>query len=161
MAVYDADRAAEGDANQGDVFERVAFTATPLDDFVMDGMVTSHDCVCDKYLKPHRPLSEEAAANFCVTVAPVHPIDLLTGERVAAVRADGMPRYFHLPAEAGRDELVADLYLEQPVRMADLMACTRVTCLSGEQLARLWQQFLRLRLGEDYMDFVKELADAS
>lgn len=154
MAVY-ADRS-EHDASQGDVFEDV-----PFNGFTMDGMITSHDCVCDKYLNPRTPLSEEAAAEFPVSVAPVHPLELLTGDRQAAVRGNGMPRYFLLPAEGEMPDLVADFYLEQPVRIVQVLDCARATSLSPEWLARLWQQFMRLRFGEDYMDFVKELADAS
>jgi hypothetical protein len=111
VAVY-GDRS-EYHANQGDVFVGVSF-----DGFVMDGMVTSHDCVCDKFLNPRTPLSDEAAAAFRISVAPVHSIDELTGDRRAAVRADNMPRYFYLPEEDERPESVVDLYLEQPVIFA-------------------------------------------
>lgn len=154
MAVY-ADRS-DHDANQGDVFE-----AVPFGGFTIDGMVTSHDCVCDKYLEPRTPLSEEAAAEFPVSVAPVHPLDQLTDDWRAAVLRDRMPRYFLLPAEGERPDLVADLYLEQPVRFAEVLDCDRATSLSPEWLARLWQQFMRLRFGEDYMTFIRKLLDAS
>lgn len=141
--------------NQGDVFQDVPFAG-----FTMDGMILSHDCVCDKYLSPKRPLPQREAAKFVVTVAPVHPLARLTGQRPAAARDGAMPRYFYLADEAGRGELVVDLYLEQPVRMAALMECARATSLSEEALGRLWQQFLRLRLGEDYIDFLRGLVDA-
>jgi hypothetical protein len=92
-------------------------------------------------------------------VAPVHPVDDLTGDRQAAVRADNMPRYFYLPEEEDRPELVADLYLEQPVIFASLLELDRLTSLSPEWLGRLWQQFMRLRLGEDYMTFLRQLIE--
>jgi hypothetical protein len=154
LAVY-GDRST-WDANQGDIFEAVF----DIDGLKMDGMITSHDCVCDKYLDPKTPLSPEAAAAFRISVAPVHPVDLLTGDRRAAVRAREMPRYFYLPEEDGRPELVADLYLDQPVRIATLLdQHPRLTSLSAESLGRLWQQFMRLRLGERYMDFVRQLVE--
>jgi hypothetical protein len=154
VAVY-GDRSDHA-ANQGDIFEGVSFNG-----FTMDGMVTSHDCVCDKYLAPRTPLSPDAAALFTVSVAPVHPVEQLTGDRRAAVRANNMPRYFYLPEEDERPELVADLYLEQPVVFAAILECERLTSLSAEWLARLWQHFLRLRLGEDYMTFLRHLVEGA
>ena len=97
-------------ANQGDIFTDVQFNG-----FVADGMITSHDCVCDKFLRPRTPLPEVEAARFTISIAPVHSIDLLTGNRPRNVRRDGMPRYFYLPAEDEQIELVAALYLEQPI----------------------------------------------
>jgi hypothetical protein len=153
LAVY-GDRS-EYAANQGDVFGSVPFAG-----FTMDGMITSHDCVCDKYLTPRTPLTPEAADRFAISVAPVHPVDQLTGDRRSAVRDNNMPRYFHLPEENGRPELVADLYLEQPVRFATVLEREpALSSLSPEWLARLWQQFLRLRLGEDYMTFLRQLVE--
>jgi hypothetical protein len=113
--------------------------------------------VCDKFFR----LSGDEAERFVVSVAPVHLFDELTGGRRPAARKGGMPRYFYLPAEGPRPELVADLYLDQPVRMAELLACERLTSLSAEWLGRLWQQFMRLRLGEDYMAFIAELLEES
>jgi hypothetical protein len=151
VAVY-ADRS-DYEANQGDVFEGVPFTG-----FTSDGMVTAHDCVCDKFVAHRDKLDPATAAAWRVTMAPVHPLTDLTGDRQAAAKADQMPRYFYMPAEAGRPELVADLWMEQPVPFAALLDnCERVTSLSQEYLARLWQQWMRLRLGADYMDFLKEL----
>jgi hypothetical protein len=154
VAVY-GDRS-EYAANQGDVFEAVEFNG-----FTMDGMITAHDCVCDKYLNPRTPLDEEAAARFTISVAPVHAVDALTGDRRAAVRSNNMPRYFYLPEEDGRPELVADLYLEQPVVFAAVLEQPRLASLSPEWLGRLWQQFLRLRLGENYMEFLKQLVEGA
>jgi hypothetical protein len=37
----------------------------------------------------------------------------------------------------------------------------RMSSLSPEWLGRLWQQFLRLRLGEDYMSFLRHLVEES
>jgi len=144
------------EANQGDIFAGVRFEG-----FEMDGMITAHDCVCDKFLAPRTSLTAEAQDSFVVAVAPVHPVSELTGDRSAHVRRHAMPRYFYLEAADGRDELVADLYLEQPVRFIDLLRCHRIASLSDATRARLWQQFMRLRLGEDYMKFLKELVDAS
>ena len=126
---------------------------------MMDGMIAAHDCVCDKFLDPRTPLPDEVRQVWTITMAPVHPLADLTGDRVAAVRADRMPRYFYLPAEGDRPELVADLYLEQPVRFLRVLEGDRLTSLSAEWIARLWTQFMRLRLGEDYMQFVRRLVE--
>jgi hypothetical protein len=142
-------------ANQGDVFEGVPF-AQP-DGRTADGMIVAHDCVCDKFLSPAKPLTNAQREAWMITMAPVHPIDQLTGGRPDFVREDKMPRYFYLPAEGGRPELVADLWLEQPVRMLDVMQRNRLTSLSPEWLARLWEQFMRLRFGEDYKTFLREV----
>ena len=151
MAVY-ANRD-EHRANQGDVFADVPF----MGDRVLAGMITSHDCVCDKYLDENTSLAREQLEVFVVSVAPVHGIDLLSGSWQAAVRADKMPRYFHLPAEAGIPELVADLYHEQPVRFAAVLEGARLSSLSQEALGRLYEQFMRLRFGREYMRFCEEL----
>ena len=146
------------DASQGDVFAAVPFAgAGTSEGFRMDGMITAHHCVCDKFFR----LSGDEAERFVVAVAPVHSFDELTGGRRPAAREGHMPRYFYLPAEASRPELVVDLYLEQPVRMVDLLVCDRLSSLSAEWLGRLWQQFLRLRLREDYMAFITELLEHS
>jgi hypothetical protein len=95
-------------------------------------------------------LTDVERENFRITVAHVHPIDELTGGRPRAVRSDSMPRYLHLPAEDAMPELVADLWLEQPVRVVDLLQCSRVASLSPEWRYRLWWKIIRLRLGQDY-----------
>lgn len=139
-------------ANQGDVFEGLTLAGRP-----MDGMITAHDCVLDKYLVPNR-ITQAEAQHFVVSVAPVHPLHLLTGDRPANARAGRMPRYFYLPAEGEREELVADLWLEQPMRFKDLLTDgERVTSLSDEWLGRLWQQFMRLKLGEDYKAILRRI----
>jgi len=150
-----ADRTAHA-ANQGDVFASVRFNG-----FAMDGMIVAHDCVCDKYVEPRRPLTPEAVAAFTISVAPVHGLDELTGDRQAHARRGEMPRYFFMPAEGDRADLVADLWLEQPVLFSLVLEQPRISSLSDEWRARLWQQFLRLRLGEDYMTFLRELVDAA
>jgi hypothetical protein len=135
------------DANQGDIFVDVPFTIRP--EGSAWGMIVSHDCDCDKFLKPKTPIPEEQRPVWPVTMAPVHPIDQLTGGRIKAVRDGAMPRFFHLPEEAGLPELVADLWLEQPVAMEQVLACERSTSLSDEWRSRLWAQIIRLRTGRD------------
>lgn len=145
-----ADRSGDA-ANQGDVFDGLSFGGR-----TMDGMITAHDCVLDKYLVPNR-ITQAEAQHFMVSVAPVHPLDLLTGDRPANARAGRMPRYFYLPAEGERGELVVDLWLEQPMRFADILSRQRVTSLSDQWLGRLWQQLIRLKLGEDYKAILRRI----
>jgi hypothetical protein len=146
VPVYD-DRS-DHDANQGDIFVDVPFTAYSPGDAAW-GMIVSHDCDCDKFLKPKTSIPDEQLPLWPITVAPVHPIELLTGGRVKAVRDGAMPRYFHLPEENGLPELVADLWLEQPVPMQQVLECDRQASLSDEWRTRLWTQIIRLRTGRD------------
>jgi hypothetical protein len=148
VPVY-ADRS-EHRANQGDVFREVSFWIPGANAWrKMLGLVVQHDCDLDKFLKPRTPLSDAERDAFAVTVAPVHPIDDLSGGRPKAVRAGDMSRYFHLPAEDDHDELVADLWLEQAVRMVDLLECDRMASLSDEWRERLWAQIFKLRIRLD------------
>lgn len=134
MPVY-ADRSSDA-ANQGDIFEDVPFATVP--DGAAWGMIVSHDCDCDKFLKPKTPIPDDQRPVWPITMAPVHPIEQLTGGRIKAVRNREMPRYFHLPAEAGLPELVADLWLEQPVPMEQVLRCERHASLSDEWRSHLW-----------------------
>ena len=161
MAVY-ADRS-EHEANQGDLFEKAPLEcpfppplATPT------VMVISHDCDCDKYLKPNTPLTESERHEWRVTVAIVHPISLLSGGRPKAVRQDEMPRYLLLPEEGASKEMVVDLWTVQPIRMAALLACERCASLSDEWRTRLWWKIIRLRLGANYKEILEGvLSDAT
>lgn len=145
MPAY-ADRS-EDDANQGDIFIDVPFVVGPQS--AAWGMIVSHDCDCDKFLKPKTPIPDDQRSLWPITMAPVHPIDELTGGRMKAVREGEMPRYFYLPEENGLPELVADLWLEQPIPMEQVLACGRRASLSDEWRVRLWTQIIRLRTGKD------------
>ena len=151
MAVY-ADRSADR-LNQGDVFAEVPFAigARPLS----RGMVVSHDCDCDKFLRPKTALTEDERDAWTITLAVVHPVDDLTEGRPKAVRRDKMPRYFYLPAEDEMPELCVDLWTEQPVRALDVLACTRLASLSPETREALWWKIIRLRLGEHYRSILE------
>lgn len=113
-------------------------------------MLISHDCDCDKYLKPNTPLTERERYEWRVTVAIVHPLEQLTGGRRRATREDKMPRYLMLPAEDGLVDLVVDLWSVQPVRMAKLLDCKRRASLSDEWRTKLWWKIIRLRLGANF-----------
>jgi hypothetical protein len=146
LAVY-GDRS-DHEANQGDIFRDVPLECSLAK--ASDVMVISHDCDCDKYLSPKTPLIETAKYEFRVTVAMVHPLSQLSGGRPKAVREDKMPRYLLLPAEGQCDKLVVDLWTEQPIRMCNLLKCSRRTSLSDEWRLKLWWKIIRLRLGSDY-----------
>ncbi len=146
MAVY-VDRT-EHKANQGDIFDGVPFTAYVPGQPTL-GMIVSHDCDCDKFLKPTTPVPDQARPLWPITVAPVHLIDALDGARIKLIREDRMDRYFHLPEANGLPELVADLWLEQPVPIVDVLECERQASLSDEWRGRLWAQIVRLRTRRD------------
>ena len=55
-------------------------------------MVISHDCDCDKFLKPKTPIPEEQRPVWPITMAPVHPleqVDTRPRQRFATVRCRG------------------------------------------------------------------------
>lgn len=153
MAVYQ-DRS-EHDANQGDLFEDVPLECAWPAVEKSTVMVISHDCECDKYLKPNTPLTETQKYQWRTTVALVHSISQLTGGRPNAVRKDAMSRYLLLPDENGVGELVVDLWTIQPVRTGALLECSRLASLSDEWRNRLWWKIIRLRLGEEYRQILE------
>jgi hypothetical protein len=154
LAVY-GDRS-QYEINQGDIFVDVP-VPVPLrqDDQPATVMVISHDCECDKYLRPSRALSEAEAEAWRITVAIIPPIELLTEGRPRAVRDNAMPRYLHLPEEDPLPELVVDLWFEQPARMADVLDSERVASLSPEWREMLWWKIIRLRLGQRYRQILE------
>jgi hypothetical protein len=161
VAVYH-DRS-EHEANQGDLFEDVPLECAWPAVEKSTVMVISHDCECDKYLKPNTPLTETEKYEWRTTVALVHPITQLTGGRPDAVRRDAMPRYLLLPDENDMGELVVDLWTTQPVRMATLLECERRASLSDDWRNRLWWKIIRLRLGAEYKQILQggPLSDAA
>jgi hypothetical protein len=160
VAVYQ-DRS-EHKVNQGDLFGEVPLECTWPAVETATVMVISHDCECDKYLKPNTPLTETQKYEWRCTVAAVHSINLLTKGRPKAVRRDAMSRYLLLPDEEGRGELVVDLWTIQPVRMGTLLECKRLASLSDEWRNMLWWKIIRLRLGEKYRQILEEgLTDAA
>lgn len=140
--------------NQGDIFEDVPFLDPPEGETAW-GMVISHDCDVDKFVVPTRPLTPTARASWRITMAVVHPVDELGPDRAGNVRADHMPRYFYLEADAGLPDLCADLWTEQPVRAEALLACPRIVSLSPETRERLWWKMIRLRLGRHYRSILE------
>jgi hypothetical protein len=149
-------------ANQGDLFESVALECPWPEVGMATVMLISQDCDCDKYLEPKTPLTEAEEGMWRVTIACVHPLDQLTGGRMAAARDERMPRYLPLPDEGGRGDLVVDLWTVQPIRFADLLERARIASLSDEWRQRLWWKIVRLRLGEKYRQILETgLTDAA
>ena len=152
MPVYGA---RDDDVNQGDIFNGVPFLE-PHAGKVTYGMVISHDCDVDKYLKPSTPLTPEQRAAWRLTMALVHPLSDLSTDRQGNVRADAMLRYLLLPAEGDLPDLCVDLWTEQPVPMERLLdEGTRVACLAPETRQRLWWKIIRLRLGKHYRSILE------
>jgi hypothetical protein len=140
--------------NQGDIFANVPFVVPPGGGEAW-GMVISHDCEVDKFVRPARPLTARARASWRFTLAVVHPVDDLGSDRAGNVRADRMPRYFYLPAEGELPELCADLWTVQPVLAEEVAGCGRIASLSPESRERLWWKIIRLRLGEHYKSILE------
>jgi hypothetical protein len=140
--------------NQGDIFERVPFLDPPAGEAAW-GMVISHDCDVDKFVKPDRPLTPIAHESWRITMAVVHPVDDLGRNRAGNVRADRMPRYFFLPAEGELPDLCADLWTEQPIRARELLECPRIASLSPDTRERLWWKMIRLRLGQHFRSILE------
>jgi hypothetical protein len=146
LAVY-GDRS-EHEANQGDIFEDVQLEGPWKHEAMV--MLISHDCDCDKYLKPKVPLTESERDAWRVTIAEVQLLgDLHTNRRVPAEKNE-MPRYLPLPAEGEHPAMVVDLWTEQPLRFLDLLKCKRKASLSPEWREQLWWKIVRLRLGKDF-----------
>ena len=134
--------------NQGDIFDAIPFVIPQGADRArvqMPGLVISDDCDADKFLKPRTPLTGAEISNFVLTIAPVHPIAELTGGRPKAVRDGKMKRYFLMEEDHGHEELVADLWLEQPIPVVEILERDRIACLSGEWRRRLHVQLWELR----------------
>lgn len=126
--------------SQGDIFADVAFvfpvageaSLTPM----LRAVVISHDCDCDKAATRR----EDAAPDMVlVSVAPVYPMDYLSGGMPGDVRAGRIRRYMHLPAEA-HPEQVVDLALIQPAPVQMLLRSARVASLSDDYRGRLLLQ---------------------
>jgi hypothetical protein len=150
-------------ANQGDVFQSVDFGNGGR----LNALIVAHDCVLDKYLRPRTPLPPGAAQKWAITVAPVIRIQDIDENHQPEARKGNMARYFYLPAGTRLTngepfgEMVADLWMEQPVLFGGLLECDRIACLTDMARGRLWQQFLRLRIGKDWRESLKGLiADA-
>jgi hypothetical protein len=152
VSVY-TDRSENG-LNQGDIFADVPFEQGPITGLQL-GMVVSHDCDCDKFLKPSTSLSDEERDRWTITLAVVHPVDLLTEGRPKAVRADEMPRYLYLQAEDDHPEMCVDLWTEQPVRALTVLDCELVASLSTETRNQLWWKIIRLRLGKHFRSILQ------
>ncbi len=118
-------------------------------------MLISHDCDCDKYLKPKTPLSETELHEWRVTVAEVQLLSALHVNRRAPAEKDEMPRFLPLVAEGGFPAQVVDLWTEQPIRFSELLKCKRIASLSPESRIALWWKIIRLRLGKDFNAIIK------
>jgi hypothetical protein len=132
--------------NQGDIFKEVPFTSPHGDDrrtLIMEGMVTSHDCDCDKYFHEVNKGAVDNPDGWPVIVVPVYPIEQLQGGQDGNARLGKIRRWFYLPADQGRSEYVADFWFEQPIPIVQLLARERVASLSHE-----WRQRLHIHIWE-------------
>lgn len=145
MAVY-TDRAEP--VNQGDLFADIPFVIPRGDDREREdlvGMVISHDCDCDKFFTERDRGRLEHPDRFPITMAPVFRVEELQGGQDGDARAGRIRRFFYLPPEDEREDLVVDLWFEQPVAMTQLLDRDRMASLSDEYVQRLHIQLWELR----------------
>jgi hypothetical protein len=136
--------------NQGDVLVGVPFVGQDANDrggvTEMLGLVTAHSCDCDKFFEARRKdLSPELLATWPILVAPAHPPELLIGGQAGDARKGRMPRYFPIPTEDERPELVVDLWREQAVPAVILERLDRQGSLSAEMIRRFYIHLWTLR----------------
>jgi len=104
----------------------------------MLGLVISHSCDIDKFREERPKLATRARNAWPVTLAPVYGLENLDAGQAGDVRAGRHRRYFHLPSEAKIPELMADLWMQQPVPIVRVLALKRRATLDPEWVARLW-----------------------
>lgn len=130
-----------GAVNQGDVRLNVSFFIRQDQgaEFVSSpGLIMSHSCDIDKYDEVKHQLNGNQKKRFPIQVAPLFGLGHLDASQAGDVRAGRHRRYFYLPQEAPHHEMVADLWLTQPVPLLSVRRLTRAATLSEEYLARLW-----------------------
>ncbi len=121
----------------------------------MLAVVTQHGCDCEKF--DHAKEKNQATDHFAVQVAPVFEIKHLRDDgKHKDIRSGRVPQYFSIPSEDKRPELVADLWLEQPLPTADLLQLKRVDSLSEEWCRRLVIQIFVLRSRVEVKDVFRE-----
>lgn len=155
---------AEERLNQGDLFSKVAVVIPRAVRVRRQrrrqslALVTSHDCDCDRYKRAvEKGQGPDVLRRFPLLVAPVHPIAELADEGLHGdIRKARVPRYFHIPAEDECEEMVADLWFEQPVPAMELLQLRRMATLSEEWKRHLAIQIFRLRSHLREEDVFKE-----
>jgi hypothetical protein len=131
----------EKDLNQGDLIAEVPFISRRRRDceaVVLAGLVTTNSCDLDKYTELRDSLTRNQRLAWPVTVAPLYGLEDLDRAAAGDVRAHRHRRYFYLPREAPQPEMMADLWLQQPVPLSVITRLNRLATLSDEWLARLW-----------------------
>lgn len=131
----------EKELNQGDVVADVPFIGRRLRDttsVVLPGLITSNGCDLDKYWELREDLSRNQKLAWPVTLAPLHGLEGLDHGAAGDARGNRHRRYFYIPAEGQQPEMVADLWLQQPVPLALVQRLERRATLSDEWVARLW-----------------------
>lgn len=145
--------------NQGDIFAEVDFTLPRGASRVPEtraGMVLSHSCDCDKYFAELERDRVPEPDCWPVTVAPIHEISELDAGKAGDARRNRIKRFFYLPAEGGFDEMVVDLWFEQPIPIVQLDPDGRLTSLSDDWVKRLHIQMWELRTRIKAEDAFKE-----
>lgn len=138
MAVYGEPEKA---LNQGDVRASVPFLIRQhhSTQFIpVLGLVVSHSCDIDKYDEVKHSLTNNEKKRWPIQVAPLYNLSSLDPSTAGDARSGRHRRYFYLPQEGSHSEMVADLWLTQPVPRVIVTGCQRLAALSAEHLARLW-----------------------
>ena len=144
---------------QGDILRDVSFHIRHGQGHrveVMQGIVTSHSCDCDKFhtWRAKNPGPSRTLDEWAISVAPIGKMNQVDAGLAGDIRRGRVPRYFSLPAEGFvlRHESLADLMYEQPVPAILLAPPERhVGTLSAASLRLFQAQLVELRTRRDLL----------
>jgi hypothetical protein len=159
VAVY---RDLEHQVDRGDIFGGVPFVYRHDAEIIVlpgPGIVTSHGCDCEKYERHMAAKKVDPAflGTYTVQVAPLRsPIQFEADGLIGDIRAGRAPRYFALPEEDPRGEMLVDLFFEQPILVKDLLAADRQASISEEMWRRLCVHCMVLQTRREVADVLRD-----
>jgi hypothetical protein len=115
-------------------FERWAFGEEQLVRYRCLGVVTSHGCVCERFLRKRDSgkASDQELASYTLHVSPVDKIDDFDPGILGDIRKGRVHDLFALPSEGKLPEFIVDLSQEQPIPAATVMELRRMASLSED-----------------------------
>lgn len=145
--------------NQGDIFHAVEFSIARGGDRTIetfDGMVISHHCDCDKFHVEKGKGDAHDIERFPIALAPVYKLEDLKGGQGGDAKACRIRRFFFIEAEGDREELVVDLWWEQPIPAVVLLEKERIASVSDDYLRRMHIQLWELRTRVPFHEINRE-----